>query len=384
VKTARLTERDDRILREVVRRYVATARPVSSGSIARSGRLGLSSATVRNVLRSLEDRGLIFQPHTSAGRVPTDRGYRYYVDHLMSPADLTPAEKIAIRTRVGALGRRGLREIVAEVSRLMSESARQLAITMAPAPGGGVIEQVELVALSPGRVLAVAATRGGLTRSVVLEVSPDPSPESVRRAADLVRSWLSGSTMAEAAGILEERVNEAGPRIRPVVEALSECAPRLFTARHSERVHYDGARYIFGFPEFAADASVLGGIFDSENALAELLEDCGGAGAISVRIGRENRKRNLRGLTMVVGSYRVGSSRGHLGVIGPTRMRYARVIGLVDHFSKVLDELFAEAEEEDETTEGSGTSHDSEEGQTSGPRRLRGGRPGGPGGEPRS
>lgn len=358
MKRGRLKERDDSILREVVRRYIRTARPVSSGSIAGSGRVRLSPASVRNVLRSLEERGLIYQPHTSAGRVPTDRGYRYYVDHLMGPADLTPAEKVAIRARVGALGERGLGEIVAEVSRLMSESARQLAVTLAPAPGGGVIDRVELIPLSPERVLVVAATRGGLTRSVVLGPRPAPSSKDVRRAGTLVRAWLRGATMAEAEEILSERAGEVEPAVRAIIEELRDSAPRLFIARDGERVHYEGARYIFGLPEFASDASVLGRIFDSEDRLAELLQGTSGSGAVSVRIGRESGSGGMAGLSMIVGSYRVGSSRGHLAVIGPTRMRYSRVIGLVDHFSKVLDELFARGARSEATGSRDGTKED--------------------------
>jgi transcriptional regulator of heat shock response len=243
-----LSDRDGAILRSIVEGYVTTARPVSSGVIAAAGAIDLSSATVRNVMRALEIRGFISQPHTSAGRVPTDRGYRYYVDHLMSLLPLTTPEQGRVRECVEALSGRDLAAVASGVSKAVSELTRELAVTVAPAPGGAI-----------------------------------------------------------------------------------------------EHVRYEGARYMLRHPEFHDHLSALARVMDSEDALASVVRIASTPGAVTVTIGHENRGRGLERMSIVVGSYRVGRAVGRVGVIGPTRMRYPRLVGLVRHFSEVLDKAFAQA-----------------------------------------
>jgi len=243
-----LSDRDGAILRSIVEGYVTTARPVSSGIIAAAGAIGLSSATVRNVMRALELRGFISQPHTSAGRVPTDRGYRYYVDHLMSPLPLTPPEQGRVRECVEALSGRDLASVASGISKVVSELTRELAVTVAPSPGGAI-----------------------------------------------------------------------------------------------EHVRYEGARYMLRHPEFHDHVSALARVMDSEDALASVVRIASTPGVVTVTIGHENRGRGLERMSIVVGSYRVGRAVGRVGVIGPTRMRYPRLVGLVRHFSEALDGAFAQA-----------------------------------------
>ena len=241
-----LSDRDGGILRSIVEGYVTTARPVSSGVIVAAGSVGLSSATVRNIMRTLEEHGLISQPHTSAGRVPTDRGYRYYVDHLMSPARLTSEERDRIATRVAALAGHELGAVASTVSKMLSELTRELSVTVAPGAGGVI-----------------------------------------------------------------------------------------------EHVRYEGARFMLRHPEFHDHVSALGKVIDSEEALADVVRITAGPGAVTVTIGHENQGRGLERMSIVAGSYRVGGDVGRVGVIGPTRMRYPRLVGLVRQFSEALDRALA-------------------------------------------
>lgn len=340
MRTARLSERDDAILRSIVEGYVTTARPVSSGVIAENGVVSLSSATVRNVMRTLEERGLIFQPHTSAGRVPTDRGYRYYVDNLMSPLPLPQDERERIASRVAALAGHELGAVASRVSRMVSELTRELAVTVAPTTGG-VIEHLTLLALDGGGVLAVATASGGLSRSAVLAADRRVNAGDIEKTQGLLRAWLHGVSVGDAERVLGSRLaGPATPMSAPVAELAADVG-RLFAVDDAVQVRYEGARYMFRHPEFHDHASTLGKIIDSEGALAEVVRAPVEPRMVTVRIGHENRGRGLQRMSLVVGSYRVGVGVGRVGVIGPTRMRYSRLVGLVRQFSEALDSVFA-------------------------------------------
>lgn len=340
MRTVRLSERDDAILRSIVEGYVTTARPVSSGVIAGNDAVSLSSATVRNVMRTLEERGLISQPHTSAGRVPTDRGYRYYVDYLMSPLALPPEERERITSCVAALAGHELGAVASSVSRMVSELSRELAVTVAPT-AGGVIEHVTLLDLDGGGVLAVATASGGVSRSAIVAADRRVNAGDIERTQGLLRTWLRGISIGDAERVLGSRLKgHATPMSAPVADLAADVR-RLFAIDDAVQVRYEGARYMFRHPEFHDHASTLGKIIDSEGALAEVVRSQAEPGTVTVRIGHENRGRGLHRMSLVVGSYRVGGSVGRVGVIGPTRMRYQRLVGLVRQFSEALDSVFA-------------------------------------------
>jgi len=244
-----LTSREHRVLRSVIGQYVRSAHPVSSGAIARSREVRVSPATVRNVMRILEERGLIRQPHTSAGRVPTDEGYRYFVDHLMKPARLTRRQEEQLTAIAGTLLKRDRGALATTLSSTASALLRELAVALVPAAG----------------------------------------------------------------------------------------APRI------ERVHYDGAKYFFRHEELAGDLDFLGELFDSDRVLADLVRGRGAPGGVTVTIGAENDRPGMRRVSLVVGSYRVGDGIGHVGVIGSTRMHYAKVVGLVSRLTATIDDVFGRA-----------------------------------------
>jgi heat-inducible transcriptional repressor len=338
VKTGALSKRERRILKTIVEAHVRTARPVSSAAVARGAGVQVSSATIRNVMRRLEQRGLVTQPHTSAGRTPTDRGYRYYVDGLMEPSGPTPSERMRIDRRLSEASRRGLGSLVAEASKLVSGLAKELAVSVAPATELHVIERVELVSLEDGRVLAVATTRSGRTRSAAIGPAGSSARE-IDAAGRLVNRWLGGVPIDDAERTLRRAMRGGRAPGADLVRRLLEVSSVLFRPAIADRIHYDGARYIFRHPEFSSEAAVVGRILDSDESIVELLPAPEGGSRVSVTIGRENAKREMRGMALVVGSYAIEGQSGRVGVIGPTRMRYPKIIGLVDYLSAALDEL---------------------------------------------
>lgn len=339
--TAALTERERDILKHVIEAYVSTAKPVSSGVVASHAGVDLSSATVRNVMRSLEEKGLIRQPHTSAGRVPTDAGYRYYVDRLMAPARLSDREKDRIGGCVEALRSEDLILVVTEVSRMVSELSKQLSIALAPGVEGGIVERFELVPLGGTRVMAVASTRSGRAKTRVFEARSIPRSEDIATTVDLVNRWLEGESLDGAERILRKRMSEVDGEPRRLLEALLSGPVHALSGQESDRLHYEGARYIFRHPEFSDDVSSLGRIFDSEQALADLVRKPSEPASVTITIGSENPRQEMRRMSLVVGSYRVGGALGRVGVVGPTRMRYPRLVSLIGYFSTLLDDLFS-------------------------------------------
>ena len=335
-----LTTREENILSAIIETYIRSARPVSSGAVVRRGSLKLSSATVRNVMRSLEDRGLIEQPHTSAGRVPADRGYRYYVDRLMGPSVVSNSDRAQIRAGISVLGGRDVATVVTEVSRMLSEVCKQLAVGLEPAVESGVMERVELVYLEEGRCLVVVGLRSGQTRSSLFKCTESMSESDVAAVTGLLNDWFDGLSIAEAYQLLGRKLKDKDCPFRDLIRTIHDLWDRIFHLHDSERVHYEGARYILRNPEFAGDASLLGEILDSEEALADLVRRPGSREVV-VTIGHENRRRKMAGVSLIVGSYRVGETVGRIGVIGPTRMQYRRLVGVVDQFSRLLDDLFS-------------------------------------------
>jgi len=337
-----LNDRESTILQSIIEGYVCEAKPVSSSAVVRMSSVSLSSATVRNVMRALEEKGLILQPHTSAGRIPTDQGYRYYVDNLVKPAGLTASERDEIGSELTKLVHCDLATVLAGISHMVSEISEEMAIAVAPSGGGQVIEQVSLVSIGGGRVFAVVATDFGPTRTAVLTADGTFHDAELSRSSSLLNDWLCGATLSDASTIIESRREEMEPPPGEWMAGLLDGVRVFLSPGGGQRIHYEGARYIFRHPEFSTDAASLGEILDSEETLADVVRGPARAAEVRVVIGGENDRRGMSRMSLVAGTYRIGGSVGRMGIIGPTRMRYPRLIGLVGYFSRVLDELLAD------------------------------------------
>lgn len=338
MRKAKLSDREARVLRAVIQTHIRTARPVSSSAVVGERKIPVSSATVRNVMRSLEEARLISQPHTSAGRIPTDRGYRYYVDHLMAPVGPTGQERSAIADELSSLSGRDLAAVVSDVSRTVSDLVKELAVSIAPT-ASGLIDRLEFAPLGDDRFVAVVTMRSGATRSAALRVSDRVREAALVEATQLASSWLGGRGVAEAEAIVRRRLRTVRPPVRGIMAGLLGAGRRLFRPVGGG-VHYEGTRYILRHPEFVSDASCLGEILDDENALSNVVGAPSGPLAVAVTIGSENERREMRRMSLVVGTYRVGGGVGRMGFIGPTRMDYSRVIGLTQYLAGALDRVF--------------------------------------------
>jgi heat-inducible transcriptional repressor len=341
-------ERRLAVLRAIVQDYVATQEPVGSKALVERHRLGVSPATIRNDMAALEEEGLITQPHTSAGRVPTDAGYRLFVDRLTSIKPMTPAEKRAIETfLVGAVD---LDDVVQRSVRLLAQLTRQVAIVQYPTLSGSTVRHVELVDMAPGRLLVVLILSTGRVEQRVIDLGPETTegPLTDEVLSDLrtrVQRATLGERIAEATtaiGTLESQVSEDHrPLVGKVAETLVEA---LSDHRSDERVVVGGTANLTRFGDsFDTSLKPLLEALEEHVVLLKLLGEASTSSHVTVRIGHEGPLQELASTSVVASGYGPGpQSLAALGIVGPTRMDYpgtmAAVRAVARYVSTILDE----------------------------------------------
>ncbi len=349
-----LVDRQRDLLHAVIRQYIASARPVASGALVRRYRLGVSSATVRNELAALEEHGLLTHPHTSAGRVPTDLGYRYFIESLMPQASLTSEERLTVSHQFQqALSDSGewLRLAASTLARLSAEAS----IVTPPAASRATLRHVEAVPISDRRALLVAVLEDGAVRQQLVELREPATIEQLRRISAKLAETLVG---ASAARVRETMGGERGVE-REIASALVRVLEEQDVARTRD-VYTDGMQNILAKPEFASGGRFrdMLGLLEDHTRLAELFPATLGEGEVRVAIGSEHEYEPLWGCSLVFtryGSARPSSGRtatdersehrrqgdviGFVGVVGPTRMDYARSIGAVRYIGSLMSDL---------------------------------------------
>ena len=328
------------ILRAIVDEYVATQEPVGSKSIADRHGLGISPATIRNEMAVLEEEGLITQPHTSAGRIPTDRGYRVFVDKLATIKPLSGAERRAIETFLeGALD---LDDVVMRTVRLLADVTKQVAVVQYPSMVKSRVRHIELVAITPARVMMVLITDAGRIEQRVIELTQDVSEEFLHTLRDQLNSAMMGHRLPEVAdlisGILESYIQRDRKDVAIVMSSVIEMAME----RPEEKIVLAGTANLARFQEdFSSTMHPVLEALEEQVVLLRLLSDANQT--IKVRIGEEQMDISLRTTSLVAVGYGSGDiSLGALGVIGPTRMDYAGSMGAVSAVARYVGRFISE------------------------------------------
>ena len=322
------------ILRAIVDEYVSTQEPVGSKSIAARSGLGISPATIRNEMAVLEDEGLITRPHTSAGRIPTDLGYRVFVDKLATVKPLSGAERRAIETFLeGALD---LDDVVLRTVRLLADVTKQVAVVQYPSMVKSRVRHVELVALTPSRLMMILITDSGRVEQRVLELAGDVTDLFLSTLRNQLNNAVMGQRLPDVAdrisGILESYSASDRKNVAVVISALIEMAME----RPEEKVVLAGTANLARFSEdFSTSIHPVLEALEEQVVLLRLLGDAGEN--VQVRIGTEQSERNLRTTSLVtVGYGATDSPLGALGVLGPTRMDYAGSIAAVSAVARYV------------------------------------------------
>ncbi len=335
-----LSPRRQWVLKSVVEEYVVTATPVSSEAVARKAPSRVSTATLRNEMAALEDAGLLYHPHTSAGRVPSDAGYRYYVEQLMDTAELQPAERRRIYHQFHQV-EFDIDEWLALARSVLARSLRNAALATPPRAARPKVRRIELVPLQEHTVLLVLMLQSGHIRQQVLPVEVPVAREELTR--------LSNKLSTEAEGWSASRVREAAQTAlgleREVLQAVARAMDQT-EQQGLEEISYEGIRYIVAQPEFAHSVKLrpLVEALEEGQWLAPVLAQALSGSGVCVVIGREQPTETLRDCSVVAMGYGPDAElRGVIGVVGPTRMPYWRAVPLVRLVGGVVDSLVREA-----------------------------------------
>lgn len=332
-----MESRKAEILRAIVEEYVETAQPVGSQTVARSRRLDVSSATIRNDMTVLEREGYLAQPHTSAGRIPTDLGYRYFVDHFTQEGALAAPQRRAVADFF-ASAHQALEDLLHETSQLLSRVTDHAAVVVGPQPDAATVRSVQLVTLQAGVVLTVAVMSNGAVEKQVLHLGDDVDERRVGAAAAALDAQLVGYPLT------------ALPELRATGDAETDTLARLAREELAEYVATVEPLYVGGTSRIAAEqesfatgesAARLLEMLEHQVVVVSLVRDLLDQG-VTVRIGTENNLEELRDCAIVLAPYEVeGELTGTVGVLGPTRMDYRQALAAVASVSQQLGRLLS-------------------------------------------
>jgi heat-inducible transcriptional repressor len=337
-----LPERDRRILGVLVRAYIDQGEPVSSLWLASRG-FGMSSATLRNILARLEDQGYVRQPHTSAGRVPTDGGYRAYVDQLLSERRTSrPAPQVEARLRRAGT----VDDLLSHVSQEVSRASHHVGFAIAPAADRTTLEHLEFVPLDARKILVVLVANGGQISHKVIEPSEHYSAAELQQAANYLNSEFRGRSMVEVHSAVLDRLREERTLYDVLMQRALELASSTFADMETApNVFIQGASLLLD-DVTGADAEstiqtlrTLLKMIEEKQRLVHLLDDYLSGVGLTVVIGSEHSKPDLHSFSIVAATYNDGRGMGAVGVIGPTRMRYSRAINAVDSLTRAMNRM---------------------------------------------
>ena len=336
-----LNERERRVLEAVIQTYIETAEPAGSQTIARRYPLGLSPASIRSIMGELETKGFLYHTHSSSGRIPTDHAYRVYVNDLMRLAPPSDHERETLRRELH-LERTAIEEILRRAAQVLGVLTHELGVAAAPRLDQVALERLDLVHVASDRLLLVFHLHSGAVRTIFVQVPIHVAPETVERVTRILNERLAGLALRDIRSSMAERLRDAdageGGELLNIFIAEGDGIFDLSV--DAEGVVLGSAELLADQPEFASNERMRGllSLTERRDLLKEALLERHQAG-LSITIGSEHADSRLADFTLVTSSYRLGDLTGVIGVIGPTRMPYDKIIGLVQHTSRLVEGL---------------------------------------------
>lgn len=335
-----LSEREKTILRYVIHQYILTANPVGSRNISKKYDVGFSPATIRNVMADLEESGLLGHPHTSAGRVPTDFGYRFYVDSLMGIPTLTTTEKRAAESAINSSSQE-TNDLIKATSTILSDITHQLACITYPQMSNSVLEKIQIVKLSTSKILVIVTVVSGLVKTITLELRANYGQSDLANIQRILNQRLSGLKFTEIRETIVDRFKSIySTQFNPIIRVFLDSAEKIFADNSDNKSVVTGAKNIITQPEFEE--------LDQFQGIIELVEDrdiivhvmkesmSDDLKDVNIKIGSENMEERFIKYSLVTKEYSVGEAVGSVGIIGPKRMEYSKVIATVEYVAELL------------------------------------------------
>lgn len=341
-----LNERAREIFRQIVDSYLATGEPMGSRQLARHLPMTLSPASVRNVMQDLEELGLVYAPHTSAGRLPTELGLRFFVDAMLEVGDVTAEDRAKIEAEIRAAGAgRTLENVLGEAGTLLSGLTRGAAVVLASKDNAG-LKQIEFVRLEAGRALAILVAENGAVENRILAIPPHLPPSALTEAANYLNARIRGRTLAELRGDVENSRAAAARELDELTAKLIDAGLASWAGPEGSdrQLIVRGQANLLEDLKATDDLERIRKLFadlETKTEVADLLHRAESGDGVRIFIGSENKLFSMSGSSTIVAPFRDGNQKivGALGVIGPTRLNYARIVPLVDYTARVVSRL---------------------------------------------
>ena len=342
-----LSDRERQVLEAVVRTYVDFAEPAGSRTLAKRFQLGVSPATVRNTMSDLETKGYLFHRHASAGRIPTDHAYRFYVNQIMRPQPLTELEQARLVQEIEMDGSSAVDRLVQRAIRALSLLSQELGVAVAPGLDKAIFERLELIQVSADKILMVMTIRSGFVRTIYVDLPGEVQADALTSVTRVLNERLGGLTLREIRDTLPERLRDAGVvdghQTHELLNIFMQSSSGLFdwSPLETGEVQLGQTSVLAAQPEFNSSEQLKGLIelTEQKDLLARVLGNREHQGGLKITIGSENAAEALSDFTLVTAEYRVGHLKGVIGVIGPTRMPYEKVIAIVDYTSTLVNSI---------------------------------------------
>ena len=342
-----LNERKRKILNTIINEYISSAEPIGSRHIAKHADLGLSSATIRNEMADLEEMGYLEQPHTSAGRIPSDKGYRFYVNELMGGYEATQHD-IDLLTAAMTVKIHQFDKVIRQASMLLSKLTNYTAFLMAPEMKHGAIKTIELIPIDNTSMLIVMVTNEGIMKNKRIIIPRGINSEYIPKISSVLKEKLAGLSLDEIGVKTINEIKQAlganDEMLFPVLEFISEIIDDI---QKETDVYLSGVSNIFNFPEYRDidRAKEFIEFLDDKSSITKALTDTdeGDDRVVRIKIGKENDMDIMQNSSLVTANYRVGGRNvGKIGIIGPTRMNYSKVVANINQISQYLEKLLNE------------------------------------------
>ncbi|MDQ3019704.1 MAG: heat-inducible transcriptional repressor HrcA [Bacteroidota bacterium] len=340
-----LTDREKEVLKYVVENFIRSASPIGSRSVSKQTDLNLSSATIRNVMSDLEERDLLDTPHTSAGRIPTDKGYRYYVDLLMGKEKLNLQEEFELKSQFDEKNLNILesQDLYFETSRILGKITHLLAVVSQPMISKGVFDRLEFVNLSSNKILVVLNIKSGIVKTVIMELDSEISKSKLENLSAFLNERLHGLTLNQIRESFVERVSDYKYREPELIQLFISSIDKLYSDEEKgNKIYVGGTGDIIMQPEFdnPKNFKEIINLAEDKNLVIHILQNPVRAdNEVLISIGSENDDEKLKNYSVVTTSYKIGDVKGNIGVIGPKRMNYARMVSLLSYTSKLINEI---------------------------------------------
>ena len=337
--TGLLDIRKMRILQAIVDDYIMTAAPVGSRTVSKRSDMGLSPATIRNEMSDLTELGFLEQPHTSAGRVPSEKAYRLYVNHIMDSAQLTDDEADYIKrhldTRVHEVG-----EVIRQTAKVLSDMTNYTSMVLVPQLSSMKLKRISLIPVSDGKAMAVVVTNTGVTKNAMINIPESLSPDDIEKISKLITQKLDGHKLSEAIETVLPMIrSEVGEQAGAVCEMLEDIERSM----SETDVEVVGASNILDYPEYADATKARTFLTEIEKGdyLQKVLTDASDV-EMCVKIGTENDNPDMQDCSVVTVTYKAGGKNiGTMGVVGPTRMDYGKVMAVLKYMSSSLSDILS-------------------------------------------